>query len=179
MERKTKEKIAIGVALTLLAMVNGAAGARVLHSLLRDWYKKRDAENKMRMMSERSFRTALCRLKKQGIVESGGYGLWHLTTKGRALAQNYKSRQKDYERTRELSRARKDTVVIFDVPENRRTVRDYLRIELVSLGYEQLQKSVWIGGGPLPEAFMEFVLDKKLVDFMHIFTIVKKGTIAV
>ena len=111
------------------------------------------------------------------MVESGGWGFWRITKKGRALKQSYDERRKAYAHVRECSAAHKDTIIIFDVPEIRRTLRDYLRAELTMLGYEQLQKSVWIGGGPLPEAFMEFVREKKLADDMHIFTIAKKGTI--
>lgn len=178
MEHKTKEKIAAGVLFALLAATNGAAGARVLYSLLGDYYKRRDSAEKQRIMSEASFRVALSRLKKQGIVESGGIGLWRITAKGRAIARSGEARSKAYEHIRELSKKQKDTIIIFDVPEKKRTLRDYLRFELVSLGYEQLQKSVWIGGGPLPEAFMDFVREKKLVDAMHIFIIAKKGTIS-
>ena len=174
MEQKTKERIGMVVGLVLLSMMNGAAGARVLHKMI----AKRMREEKRRMMSEESFRSALSRLKKQGMVENEGRGVWGLTKKGMALAFGAENKKKEYERARGSSRSRKDTIVIFDVPEDRKKMRDYLRSELVALGYEQLQKSVWIGGGPLPTAFMEFVRERRLVDTMHVFTIAKKGTVA-
>ena len=177
MEKETKEKIGMVVGLVLLSAVNGAAGARVLHGLLLDFLKKHEKESKKKFISEQAFRSALSRLKKQGIVESAGWGLWRMTAKGKTLVKNNAEKRKAYERTRMASQEKKDTIVIFDVPELRRTLRDYLRSELVALGYEQLQKSVWIGGGPLPEAFMGFVKEKKLTETMHIFTIAKKGTV--
>ena len=177
MEEETKEKITIAVSIVLLSAVNGAAGARVIYSLLGGYFKKRDRERKHRIMSEQAFRNVLSRLKKQGIVESAGWGLWRLTKKGRTSVLGAEARRKAYEKIREISKMRKDTIVIFDVPEKQGKLRDYLRAELVSLGYEQLQKSVWIGGGPLPEAFMGFIEEKKLLAMVHIFTITHKGTI--
>ncbi len=178
MERRTKENLMMAVGTVLLGVLNGAAGARVIYSLLNERFKKYEKHSARRMLSERSFRAALSKLKKQGIVESGGWGLWRLTKKGSDLARDAEEKRISYERVRALSRTEKNTIVIFDVPESRRRLRDYLRIELVSLGYEQLQKSVWIGSGPLPEAFMGFVKEKKLEDTMHIFTIERKGTIS-
>ncbi len=165
------------VGIILLSALNGEAGARVIYKLLGAHFKKREADRKRRMISEAAFRTALSRLKKQGVVESAGWGLWRLTKKGRMSIIAAEERRKAYERTRELSKIRKDTIVIFDVPETRGKLRDYLRDELAVLGYEQLQKSVWIGGGPLPEAFMGFIEEKKILDTVHIFTIAQKGTI--
>ncbi len=177
MEQRTKEKIGMVVGIILLSAVNGAAGARVIYSLLGEHFKKRNREKKQRMISEAAFRTALSRLKKQGIVEGAGWGLWQLTKKGREVTHSEKEKRMAYERIRHISQSKKDTIIIFDVPEKKRKMRDYLRFELVSLGYAQLQKSVWIGGGPLPKEFMEFVREKKLIDTMHIFTIAKAGTV--
>ena len=177
MEERTKEKIGMVVGIILLSAVNGAAGARVIYGLLGRHFKKRETEKKKRMISEHAFRTALSRLKKQGIVESAGWGLWRLTKKGRMSVVSFEERRKAYAGTRAASRARKDTIVIFDVPETRGKLRDYLRAELASLGYEQLQKSVWIGAGPLPEAFMGFIQEKELLKTIHIFTIAQKGTV--
>ena len=177
MERETKEKVSMAVGIILLSIVNGAAGARVIYSLLEEYFKKIDHEKKRRMISDSTFRTALSRLKKQGIVESAGWGLWRLTKKGRMSVVSAEERRKAYARICMASRERKDTIVIFDVPERRGKLRDYLRTELVALGYIQLQKSVWIGAGPLPEAFMEFIKEKELLPTIHIFTIARKGTI--
>ncbi|MDO8582752.1 MAG: hypothetical protein Q7R63_02040 [bacterium] len=177
MTQDTKEKVSVVVGLVLLSALNGAGATRVIYKLLGDHFKKREKEKKIKFMSEESFRVMLSRLKKQGIVESGGRGIWRLTSKGHAQVRSGEEKRKAYEQTRIKSQTKKDTIIIFDVPELRRTLRDYLRAELVALGYEQLQKSVWIGGGPLPEAFMGFVREKKLTDTMHIFTIEKKGTV--
>ncbi|MSR73813.1 MAG: hypothetical protein EXS60_02055 [Candidatus Pacebacteria bacterium] len=178
MKDGAKEKISMAVGIALLSALNGEAGARVMYSLIGNHFKKRERETKQKMISEAAFRTALSRLKKQGIVESAGWGLWRLTKKGRASVLGAQARRKAYEQVREASKTRKDTIVIFDVPERRGKLRDYLRAELVSLGYEQLQKSVWIGGGPLPEAFMGFIEEKELLATVHIFTIAKKGTVS-
>lgn len=178
MERRTKENIMMIVGMALICGLNGPAGARVLHRMLKKHMKEQAKIRAQEAMSEGTFRVMLSRLKAQGIMENNKEGLWYITKKGLGMVDGVKEKEKEYENTRKSSQSEKDTIVIFDVPERRRKLRDYLRVELVSLGYEQLQKSVWIGGGPLPKTFMDFVKEMKLAETMHIFTIAKTGTIA-
>ena|SRR3989338_9890191 len=46
-------------------------------------------------------------------------------------------------------------MVLFDIPENKRKVRNWLRLQLKLWDFELLQQSVWLGKGPLPEEFIE------------------------
>lgn len=68
-------------------------------------------------------------------------------------------------------------IVIFDVPERDRRKRDVLRLELVSSGFKQLQKSVWTGDRPVTKDFITLLDDLRLHDNVHIFTIQRKGTL--
>jgi CRISPR/Cas system-associated endoribonuclease Cas2 len=45
--------------------------------------------------------------------------------------------------------------VLFDIPEKRRKIRNWLRDQLKEWDFELVQKSVWIGKGPLPKEFNE------------------------
>lgn len=42
-------------------------------------------------------------------------------------------------------------MIIFDIPENKRQVRDYLRTKLKQLGFKRWQNSIWITPYRLPE----------------------------
>lgn len=178
MEKRTKERLVMIAGLIVLSGLNGAAGARVLHRMLKKHMREQARIKDRDAISEESFRVMLSRLKAQGIMENDTKGLWHMTKKGLGIVRHAEIKEKEYDRARERSRLKKDTIIIFDVPEHKRTLRGYLRIELISLGYKQLQKSVWIGGGPLPGAFMDFIKEAKLADTVHIFTIAKRGTVA-
>ena len=53
-------------------------------------------------------------------------------------------------------------IVIFDIPEIRKNKRNWLRGDLMALGFMQLQKSVWFGPAPLPKKFIEYLNDTNL-----------------
>ncbi|MEK9174882.1 MAG: hypothetical protein AAB725_02845 [Patescibacteria group bacterium] len=123
--------------------------------------------------SPRTFSAILSRLKSQGlVVKKGNHGksLWSLTKKGSDLLIDEISAGLPQEDG--LMR-----LVIFDVPESERGKRDLMRTELVACGYNQLQKSVWVGYRPLPERFIKNLDDLKLKDKVEIFSVNKKGTL--
>jgi len=68
-------------------------------------------------------------------------------------------------------------IVCFDIPEKERKKRRWIREELLSLEYQPLQKSVWVGFAPLPEDFFEDLDLLSLRDHIHLFSVGKKGTI--
>ena len=43
----------------------------------------------------------------------------------------------------------KNLIVLFDIPEERKTEREWFRSHLIRFGYIMIQKSVWIGPSPL------------------------------
>lgn len=53
-------------------------------------------------------------------------------------------------------------VVIFDIPEQDRWVRDKLRPDLYSLGFRMLQESVWISPFPIAEDIREYLINSGL-----------------
>ena len=59
-------------------------------------------------------------------------------------------------------------------PKVKKCKRYELRTNLVSLGYQQLQKSVWLGYAPLPEEFMRLIKNYGLGDKVQIVSIDKK-----
>jgi DNA-binding transcriptional regulator PaaX len=67
--------------------------------------------------------------------------------------------------------------MIFDIPERERKKRDWIRSQLVSFGFEPLQKSVWSGGSPLPKNFIEDIEIMNLDHCIHIFSVRDSGTL--
>ncbi|MDO8565228.1 MAG: hypothetical protein Q7R67_01215 [bacterium] len=62
----------------------------------------------------------------------------------------------------------KKLIVIFDIPEKRKRYREWLREELVGLGFTLIQKSVWLGPG-LPKEFVEYLNECGLLKHVRFF----------
>lgn len=124
--------------------------------------------------SRPSFSVILNRLRSQGLIaKTGGsrYPIWILTNRGKSKVKSYGYLIKP---------AKVDGIprlVVYDIPEKDRRKRDWLRYELLACGYNQLQKSVWLGYSPLPEEFIQSIKDLNLKDKVHIVSIHKKGTL--
>ncbi|MBM4388891.1 MAG: CRISPR-associated endonuclease Cas2 [Deltaproteobacteria bacterium] len=65
----------------------------------------------------------------------------------------------------------------FDVPERERRKRTWLREVLRNLGFECVQKSVWIGKVKVPRQFLRDVRRYHLAEFIEVFQITKRGTL--
>ena len=59
-------------------------------------------------------------------------------------------------------------MVFFDIPETRRRDRNFLRSVLINLGFEQLQKSVWISPFDTQELLRDFIRDNNLGQFVKL-----------
>ena len=68
-------------------------------------------------------------------------------------------------------------LVIFDIPERFKAKRNAIRAELISYGYHQLQKSVWLGTAPLPPDFLVFLDELQLKPYVHLFSVRNAGTL--
>jgi DNA-binding transcriptional regulator PaaX len=171
--QKTLPYVIIGT----LVVLNGAGMANVLYRIIKKEINKRDKESAKHELREATFRTMLTRLKKQGLIENPSRGLWRATKKAMGIYHAISEKDAAYKKFLAEHGKKRDTIVIFDVPKKKGKARNYLRTELLALGYELLQKSVWIGGGPLPEEFLGYLKEKDLLSTVHIFTIEKRGTI--
>lgn len=64
---------------------------------------------------------------------------------------------------------RKWRIVIFDIPEDKRYIRDRLRIKLKELGFGMIQKSVWISAYPFEDDVRDFLEAKNLEMEVYLF----------
>ncbi len=174
-----QQTLTVAILIALVACTGGAGIGRALYIEAKRRIKKKIKDHERAEVKESIFRATLSRLKRQGLVENTSWGVWGITNAGRRLLARYNEKPVGDFRAEFAKKHSgfRDTIIIFDVPESRRKLRDYLRIELVALGYTQLQKSVWIGGGPLPEEFMHFLKKSELLNTVHIFSIRERGTI--
>lgn len=100
-----------------------------------------------------SFYTTISRLSKNGFVEIKSKN-WILTKKGREYFENKnKLHLRFYSPF--PSNSPKKLLVMFDVPESKKRERDWLRWHLKEFQYIMVQKSVWVGPGPLPKKFAD------------------------
>lgn len=125
-------------------------------------------------------RTTLARLKHQGFIARETGGIYRIVRKGYDQLKKLRLKKSlpKHTVTKSLHRkAKYDTVVVFDIPEKQRRSRGWLRSELRSLGFALLQKSTWIGSGPIPKDFIVALKELNILTCVHIFAIKKSGTL--
>jgi len=98
-----------------------------------------------RKYSDKYINNAVRRLKNKGYIifeEKNGRSFIRLTTSGKKQLENYKCKDASIRKHEKWDG--KWRIVIFDIPEKRRKVRDSLRVSLVNFGFIKLQNSIWI-----------------------------------
>lgn len=118
--------------------------------------------DKIKQLSKNNFRVTLYRLQKKGLVAKKK-DKFHLTALGQKLFKKLKNENKNWDN--------KWRMIIFDIPEDLKYGRDWLRSKLYNLGYKLLQKSVFIGKYPLEEDFYKEIKEKKLDKYINLLTI--------
>jgi len=64
-------------------------------------------------------------------------------------------------------------MVLFDIPEKKRKIRNWLRTQLKMWDFEMIQQSVWLGRGPLPKEFSARLHDLGVGECVKVFPIRK------
>jgi len=86
--------------------------------------------------------TSRDRLIKHGLLEKDERGYLSLTEKGKAKLNQLELR--DYKIKKPKRWDKKWRVLIFDIPEKRKALREKIRRTLTHIGFMRLQDSVWI-----------------------------------
>lgn len=105
-----------------------------------------------------SIKSSLTRLRTEGFIVRNGEG-WIITKDGKEFLD--KGFLKTFNHTFK-NKARKDLLVMFDIPEECRHYRDWFREQLRGFGYVMIQQSVWAGPSPLPKEFKDYIKKLKL-----------------
>src|SRR3990167_2143423 len=123
-------------------------------------------------MDRQRFSRLICYLKKKGYIkiknlenkrgviltQKGGEKI--LKTKLKAVKNGIKKRMDQ-----------KWQMLIFDIPEDKRALRDIFRDNLVILGYNQLQKSVWVSPYDVLEKTENLIRKSELDPYIKLFLI--------
>lgn len=67
----------------------------------------------------------------------------------------------------------KDLLLMYDIPEDQKPEREWLRRHLRKFGYVMVQRSVWVGPSPLPKKFMDYVKKIGLKENLKTFKLAK------
>lgn len=126
---------------------------------------------KFKKYSPNSLSSALSHIKKSGLAENCSSGL-KLTSQGQdyinkkidSLQQFYFNFDKE---------APKNLIVMFDIPENKKAEREWLRWHLKKFNYSMIQKSVWVGPSPLPKEFLDYIKVIKIEEGFQTFKLAK------
>lgn len=119
--------------------------------------------------SRGSFSRTLSVLNKDGLIMRFGSrkkASWKVTKKGRKYLDLVSKKRFS------LQEDGKIRLVVFDVPEEDRTKRRWLRGRLTELNYTPIQRSVWIGKTILPKQFLADLIELGVSRCVHIFDVV-------
>ncbi len=132
--------------------------------------------------AKRRFDDLIYRLKKDGLVcgvkkEKGIF--LGLTNKGKSILEKFRADKKESLPIARYSNQDDKTlkIIIFDIPEQEKRKRDWLRSALKNLKFEMLQKSVWAGKTKLPGEFMEDLKRMNLLSCVEIFAVNRSGSL--
>jgi len=130
----------------------------------------------------KKFYVLLSKMRRDNLIdkEEERGGLWKLTKTGAdrldyilkcQSVNNLPDGNYEKEKSGEL------TLVVFDIPEKFKHKRIWLRERLRDLGFQMLQRSVWIGKYKIPESFIYDLRDLKILDYIHILAVRKSGSL--
>lgn len=120
------------------------------------------SHSKNNHFKKRTIRQALERMEKQGIIRRKERK-YSLTSIGKELAGYIGGRKKVLDKKWD----RKYRIVIFDIPEKKKNMRNWLREELYTLNYCQLQKSVFISKYSLTEDLIKEIAEKRISKYVN------------
>jgi DNA-binding transcriptional regulator PaaX len=113
-------------------------------------------------ISRSQVNNAVTKLKQHGWIEKkiiNDKVYYAITKQGKTQALIYNS--KTFSRTR----GKTSTIVIFDIPEEKRTFRNFVRRLLQNMDFTMLQRSVFITPYILPEDFYTLLREMKLLEY--------------
>lgn len=105
---------------------------------------------------------------------------FYLTKRGRSYLGNFeKKRASSLPKTKgySMQKGKVLKIIAFDIPEKERSKREWLYFVLKNLGFEMLQKSVWIGQNKVPKEMIKDLSKLGLLDRVEIFEVLRKGSL--
>ncbi|MGC9046687.1 MAG: hypothetical protein ACP5IC_01030 [Minisyncoccia bacterium] len=94
---------------------------------------------------------------------------WILTPKGKIKMSSIKSKRSLPSINYINDKDKKFKIIVFDIPEQYKNERNWLRRALTLLGFSMLQKSVWCGYNKIPPQFKKDIEDLNINKFIQFF----------
>ena len=143
MQKKTKIKIGKIILLTIAAA--GVISMAVLAPNTLQLLKIFHGNQKRKYNLKYHINSVITKLNTQGLIKfqkKNGLTLVRLTKKGAQMLLKYQVQEISIKKPKKWDK--KWRLIIFDIKEYKRNIRDNLRKELINLGFLRLQNSVWI-----------------------------------
>lgn len=118
--------------------------------------------------SRETISVTLSRLKQKGLVANRGprnKTLWEITSAGKRHFGSAGVRGANALPPKDG----KVRLVVFDIPEDEREKRSWLRRRLLACDFTPLQKSVWVGKRMLPKELLRELKDLRISRYIHVF----------
>src|SRR3989344_4568961 len=140
-------------------------------------YEQRLKQKQLRA-EQKYFSSFLCKLRSEGLITKDGIE-WKITKKvlKKMEALRFFRKKQEIIRNSAILPPGKHLLVIFDIPEVHRKKRALLRWVLCDLGYELIQKSVWMGNRKISKEFLEAAQELDIAKYIEIFEVSKLGTL--
>ncbi|MEK7130431.1 MAG: CRISPR-associated endonuclease Cas2 [Patescibacteria group bacterium] len=146
--------------------------------------KFREARENLKTFKKekRRFDDLLYRLRKDELVEDikkSEKSFLRLTQKGEKILNILRKKKDDAMPDAKYQSQNDDglKIIIFDIPEDERKKRVWLRSALKNLNFDMLQRSVWAGKAKLPHEFIQDLNKIKIISYVEIFAISKTGSL--
>ncbi|MEI7513313.1 MAG: hypothetical protein WCJ74_01690 [bacterium] len=121
--------------------------------------------------NKKSHKDTLYRLRREGYLTNDTDG-WRITEKGR---KKYKEKADPLQSFDSpfSNQSKRNLLLSFDIPEPRKTEREWLRMHLKKFNYKMIQRSLWFGPSPLPKDFVDYLKNIKLEKCIKTFKLSK------
>ena len=126
-----------------------------------------------RSLKKSALSKAIARLREKGFIETEridtGKMIFKLTDEGRTVLLLSKDEEENWDG--------KWRIVIFDIPEQKRIIRNLFRRNLKKWGFKHLQKSVWISKKNITDKLYEYIKDVGVEKWVLVFESEKIGSV--
>lgn len=111
-------------------------------------------------------------LRKMGYIRQS-YGIYYITNKGELFLSKLESKSFKFFETEKTKNDPKDLLIIYDIPQDKTSHRNWFRRELKKFHFIMIQKSAWVGPSPLPTEFSNYVKNIGLSKTIRTFKLAK------
>ena len=158
----------------LFGLMNYHDGYKLMRARMKGYSGPADLlfKESKKEIKKRTLQTTLWRLKRLGFIKNENRILL-ITQKGKEYIQSKLMKKLPAHAVPMTDNGRKinNLIVAFDVPEKYRHKRNWLREELVCLGFTPIQKSVWFGPGSLAKEFIVQLNELNLLSYIKFFSV--------